>query len=122
MLVGGVAEDEVDDDLEAEPVRPREQCIEILVRAEKQVDGAVIGDVVAEIPHGRREEGRNPDRVDAERGDVFEARRDPGEIADAVVVAVLKASGVDLIDDGPAPPFRHADLQNPPPRLGFRSR
>jgi len=35
---------------------------------------------------------------------VVEARRDPGQIADAVAVGVLERARVDLVDDGVLPP------------------
>ncbi len=115
MLVGGVAADEVDQHLEAEHMRARDQPVEILQRAEHRVDRAVIGDVVAEIAHRREEERRKPDGVDTERGDVVELRRHAGEVADAVAVAVAEAARIDLIDDGARPPFavRHALRSGP---------
>ena len=67
MLVGGVRQHLVDDHLEAEPVRLGDQRVEIVERAEHRIDVAIVGDVVAEILHRRLEEGRQPDRVDAER-------------------------------------------------------
>ncbi len=88
-------------------MRPPEQHVEILERAEHGVDRAVVLDVVAVVGHRRLEERRDPDRVDAERGDVLEAPGDAGQIADAVAVAVLKAARVDLIDHRPAPPLVH---------------
>ena len=75
MLVGGVRQHLVDDHLEAERVGLGDQRVEIGERAEQRIDVAVVGDVVAEILHRRGEEGREPDRVDAEVGDVGEPAR-----------------------------------------------
>ena len=58
MLVGAVGIDLVDDDLEAEPVRALDQGGEIAKRSEHRIDRAKIGDVVAEVAHGRGEEWR----------------------------------------------------------------
>ncbi len=66
VLVGSVARHLVDDDLESESMRLRDEPVEIRERAEDRIDGAVVGDVVAEIRHRRLEEGRDPDRIDAE--------------------------------------------------------
>src|SRR6185437_1465108 len=75
-------------------------------------DGAVIGDVIAEIAHRREEERREPDGVDAERRHVIQFLGDAGEIADAVAIAVEKTAGIDLVDDGAGPPFviLHAEI------------
>ena len=68
-------------------VRAGDQRVEIGQRAEDRIDLAIIGDVVAEILHRRGEEGRHPDRVDAQVGDMVESRGDARQIADAVAVA-----------------------------------
>ena len=73
MLVGGVRDHLVDHHLEAEAVRLGDQRIEIGQRAEHRIDVAIVGDVVAEILHRRREERRDPDRVGAELGDIAAA-------------------------------------------------
>jgi hypothetical protein len=80
------------------------RLIEIGERAEARIDVAVVGDVVAEILHRRSEERRQPDRRDAERGDVLEPRRDAGQIADAVVVGIREAVRIDLVDRRAEPP------------------
>ena len=86
MLVRGVRIDLVDDDLQPERMRARDQRVEIGERAEDRIDVAIIGDVIAEILHRRGEEGRQPDRVDAEAGDIIEMRGDPRQVADPVAV------------------------------------
>jgi hypothetical protein len=49
---------------------------------------------------------REPDRVDAEIGDIAELGGDTRQVADAVTVAVEEAQRIDLIDDSAAPPGR----------------
>ena len=56
-------------------MRLGDQRVEIGERAEERIDVGVVGDVVAEVLHRRGEEGREPDRVDAEIGDVGEPAR-----------------------------------------------
>ena len=98
MLVGGVRVHLVDHDPQAQRMRALDQPIEILERAEDRIDVAIVGDVVAEILHRRGEERRQPDAGDAERGDVAEALRDSGQIADPVAVRVREAVRIDLVD------------------------
>src|SRR5258708_6559194 len=104
MLLRGVRPHHVDDDLEVERMGARDQRVEIGQAAERWIDIAIVGDVVAEIRHGRDVERRNPDTVDAERRDVIQLLHDSGQIADAIAVVILKAPGIDLINDGVSPP------------------
>src|SRR5258705_5905080 len=111
MLLRGVRPHHVDDDLEVERMGARDQRVEIGQAAERWIDVAIVCDVVAEIRHGRDVERRNPDTVDAERRDVIELLDDARQIADAIAVAILKAPGIDLINDGVSPPgIAHADM------------
>src|SRR5690606_40712640 len=59
-----------------------------------------------------RSEGREPDGVDAEIGDVVEPLGDADEIADAVAVMVLKRAGIDLVDDGARSEEHTSELQS----------
>jgi len=69
------------------------------------IDIDIVGDVVAEILHRRGEEGRNPDGVGTETGNMRQPVGDALEIADAVAIGVLIGARVDLIDHGAAPPI-----------------
>ncbi len=97
----------------------RLQRVEVVEGAEQRVDVAVVGDVVAGVLLRRREEGREPDRVDAEVGERVEAGGDAGQVADAVAVGVRERARVDLVDDGGAPPL--AALTSPALRSSARS-
>ena len=68
-------------------------------RAVVGMDAAVVGDVVAVVAPRRGIERQQPDRVDAELGDVVELRHQAGEVADAVVVGIEERLDVQLIDD-----------------------
>ena len=105
MLVGRVVGHEIDDDPDAARVRLREHLVEVGKGAEDRVDVAVVGDVVASILLGRALEGAQPDGVDAEGGEVSEVARHPAQVADAIARLVSEGAGVDLVDDGGAPPF-----------------
>jgi hypothetical protein len=104
VLVGGVVDDEVHDELHAALVDGAEQGVEVGERAERRVDALVVGDVVARVVLRRGVHRREPDHVDAELGEVVQARRDPGQVADPVAVGVGEAAGVDLVDDRGLPP------------------
>ncbi len=67
-------------------------------------DIAVIGDVVAHIRLRRGEEGREPDRIDAERSDVGQPLDDALDVADAVAARILKGARIDLVDHRTTPP------------------
>ena len=81
------------------------------------MDAAVVGDVVAVVAPRRRVEGQQPERVDAELGDVVELREQPGEVADAVVVGVEEGLHVQLVDDRVVVPERVV-ARMPPARRG----
>ena len=123
VAIGGVAENLVDDDLQAQTVRLLHDAVEVGQGAEQRIDVAVVGDVVAEVRHGRGEEGRDPDRVHAEAGDVVQSRQHAGQVAHAVVVRVLEAARIDLVDDGAAPPglFAHVSPALPRAAAGDRA-
>jgi hypothetical protein len=106
VLVGAVVDDEVHDQLHPALVDGGEQRVEIRERAEDRVDVLVVGDVVAVVVLRRRVDRREPDDVDAERGEVVEMGGDPGQVADAVAVGVGEGARVDLVDDGGLPPDR----------------
>src|SRR6185369_2117616 len=73
--------------------------------ADPRVDVAVVGHVIATVPHRRAVERRQPDGVDAEVAEVWQARRETGHVADAVTVAIGEAADVDLVDHRGAPPL-----------------
>ncbi len=104
VLVRGVVGHQVDDDAQVQLVRPRDQRVGVVERAEQRVDVAVVGDVVPVVVLGRGVERRDPQGVDTEVAQVGQSRGDAREVADAVAVAVGEAADVDLVDDGVAPP------------------
>ncbi len=108
MLVRGVIRHEIQHHLEPMGMGFRQERIEVGQGAEHGMHICVIGYVVAEIHHGRGIDGRDPDGVDAQIGQIAEPALDAFQITDAVMVAVLKGAWVDLIDDAFLPPARLA--------------
>ena len=83
---------------------PLHQRIEIGDCAENRVDPAKIRDVVTKIPHRRCEEGRDPDCIDAQIGDMAEPLGNSGQITHAIAVGIGETSRINLVDHRPAPP------------------
>jgi hypothetical protein len=58
--------------------------------------------------HGGWIDRREPNRIHAERvlspSEILQPGSDAAEVADAVVIGVLKTPGIDLIEDGGLPP------------------
>src|SRR5277367_2688429 len=92
-----------------------EKSFEILHRAKQGIDGPVVGNIIAEVPHGRLEDRRNPDRVDAQIGEIAEPARDSCEIAHSIPIGVLERARIDLIDDSGLPPVRSLHYPTLPP-------
>ena len=61
MLIGGVVEDQLDDDLQAALVRGLQEFLEIIQRPIARMHGDVVGDVVAIVLQRRREERQQPE-------------------------------------------------------------
>ena len=89
----------VEGDAETVLMAASDQFVGIGECAEDRVDVAVVGDVVAEVMHGRREDRRDPQCVDTERRDVRDPLRDAGEVTDAIAVRVGERTGIDLVED-----------------------
>ena len=104
VLVGGVVDDEVDDEAHVALLDAGEHGVEVGHGAELGHDFAVVADVVAVVGVGGVVVGAEPDDVDAELLEVVELGGDAGEVADAVAVGVLEGARVDLVDDGFFPP------------------
>ena len=82
MLVGGVIDDQLGDDTNAARMRLADELPEVGQRAVVGMDVAVFADVVAVVETRGRIERQQPDRVDAQIGDVVELRDQSREIAD----------------------------------------
>ena len=99
MLIGGVVDDELGDDLDAVAVGLVQEAAEIVQGPVGRVHGAVVGDVVAVVLERRGVEGQDPQGRDPEVGQVLELLGKPHEIADAVAVGIVEALDVGLVDD-----------------------
>jgi hypothetical protein len=82
--------DVVEDHLQPTLVRRPHERIEVGQRPKERVYAAVVGDVVAEIGHGRWKDRREPDRIYPKLNEMVEALIDSVEITDAIAIGVLK--------------------------------
>src|SRR5258708_39340331 len=88
MLIGGVIDDEIDDDADAARLAAMGELDEIARGAVARIDAVIVGDVVAVILAGRWLERHQPDRGDAEPVQVIQPPQQAFEVADAVTVGV----------------------------------
>jgi hypothetical protein len=100
VLIRGVVDHELGDDLEPAGVCLVDEALELPHRPVVAVDRGVVRDVVAVVAAGRGVEGQQPQRGDPEVLQVVELGRQPREIADAVTVGVEEGPHVQLVDDG----------------------
>src|SRR5262249_25440243 len=92
-----------------------DELAEVLDRAVVGMDGEEVRDVVPAVAERGLVHRQQPEAVDAEPLEVVELLDQAAEVARAVVVAVEKATDVDLVEDGPSEPqgipleplFRH---------------
>ena len=99
VLVGGMVDYKLRDHPKTSRVRRGDEPAHVLDRAVFGMHGAVVGDIVAVVAPRRGIEGQKPDRGRPQLDDVVELRRQPGQVADAVVVRIEERLHVHLIDD-----------------------
>ena len=104
VLRAAVVGDDVHHDPDAERACVADKGVELLEIAVVGLDVEVVGDVVPVVGLRRRVARIEPDRIDAEIGEVGQAAADAGEVADAVVVRVGERAHVQLVDDRSLPP------------------
>ena len=90
MLLRAMGRHDVDHQLHAEIMDPLDHGVEIVQRPVFRIDRAIVGHVIAEILLRRGEERADPDRIDAEIGDIGQPRGDARQIADAIAVRILE--------------------------------
>jgi hypothetical protein len=93
-----VIDDQIDDDPDADLVGMVHEVDEISERAELRMDPVIVGNVVPVVAIGRRIERLQPEAGNSEAGEIIEASRQAGEVADTVPVCVDVLLNVEAID------------------------
>src|SRR5437016_2377713 len=106
MLIRRMREHLVGHDLQPARMRFPKQVVEVCVATVFRIDDVVIRNVVTPVAIGRRVDWRQPDGIDAQRGNVVELRDQSFEVTDAVAIRIGEAADIDLIDGSAAPPGR----------------
>src|SRR5437870_4176479 len=104
MAIAGVVGNDVEHDFDTALVRLANQAVDVGERAERRLDIAVVGNVVAEVGVRRDRDRAQPDGIDAKPLEIIEPADDTREVADAIAVRVLERTRIDLVDDAVAPP------------------
>jgi hypothetical protein len=108
-----VVGDQVDQDMQATPVRLGDDRAKGGRVTEPRVDLAVAGDAVTVIGQRRAVERGQPDEADPQPREVVKPPADPGQIAEPVAVAAGKRWDIDLRAGGPLPPPACEDQRRP---------
>ena len=111
VLIRGVVEDQLGDDLEPLPAGLAHEGPEVAETSVAGVDPLVLSDVVPVVLERRGVERKEPDGGDAEVLKVVQLLDQAAEVADAVVVAVVEGLDVHLVDDGVLVPERVAGMR-----------
>ena len=104
VLVGGVVDHQIHDDLQAALVGLGQHLVHIGERAEHRIDVLIVGDVIAVVVLRGLEHRGQPQHVHAQTGQIVQTGGDALDVAHAVVVRVLEAARIDLVDDRVRPP------------------
>ena len=115
MKIGRMIQDQIEHDPDSTAMAFLHQTIIIGQRPITRIDITVIAGIVSEIPLGRFEDRGEPYRVDAKPSsltiiEVIKFFNHSIQVTDAVIVAVVKTSWVDLVKNGMFPPIRRLIL------------
>ena len=98
MLIRGVINDQLGDDLEAASMGFLHELLEIGHGAIVGMDVVIIRDVIPVVAHRRRVEGEQPERVHPQILEIIELLDQSAKIADTIIVAVKKSLDVQLVN------------------------
>ena len=100
MLIGGVVEDEFDDNLKATSVRRRQERLDVAEGPVAGVDIPVVRYVIAIVFQRRRKERQQPNTGHTEVLQIVQLFGQAEKVSDAVRVPVAERFDGHLVDDG----------------------
>ena len=104
MLVGCVVHDHVEDQVQTARMRFFHQLIEVGQGAIAWVNITIITHVITKILVGAGIDGRKPEGVYTQIGQVIQSGDNPRQITQSICVAVREAAGIDLVNNAITPP------------------
>src|SRR4249920_3662702 len=105
MAVAAVVGYKIDQYPQAVVVCAGNEVVCLLEGAEVGMDVAIVADVVPAVGHRGRIPRADPDRVNAELGEIGQAVDDAEDVPGAIAVMIGERPRVDLINDRAAPPI-----------------
>ena len=118
MLITGVIDHEIHDDLHVPCVGTVQNFLEGVHATIFPGDVHVIGDVITHVGVGGRVQGRKPDAVASQGFDIIQFFQHSVKIPDTVPVSVFKTAGPDLIEHFIFIPSCTFHGSKPPERIG----
>ena len=113
MLVGAVIDHQIHDDTDAAFLRFCDQLIHVLVRSKGFIYMIIICNIVTVIVHRGFINRTEPDHICPEVTDIVQFFNNTAQIADPIPIRIIKAAGVNLINDCLFPPLFFFHEQNP---------
>src|SRR2546428_13279197 len=104
MLIGAMIGHKIQDELDVTLVGLIKQGIQVCQGSEERMHIAVIANIITEIGHGRRVDGRKPDGINTEPLQVVQLAADTREVSYPIAIAIEKTAWVDLINHARLPP------------------
>ena len=106
MLIRTVVQNQIHDNTDPPFLRFRNQFIHILQLTENRINILIIGDIITIIILRRTKYRRQPNRINSQLLQIRELLYNPLKISYSIRIAVIKASGINLINNRLLPPFR----------------
>ena len=105
MAIAAVVGHEIDQHPQAVVMGAGNERVRLLESAEVRMDIAIVADVVPTVGQRGRIPRANPERIDAELGEVGQSVDDAEDVSGAIVIVVGERPRIDLVNDGAAPPI-----------------
>ena len=99
VFVGGVIDDQINQDAHAPLLRTVREFDKVAQRPEARIDVVVVGDVITGVAVGRSLERHQPDRGDAQPMQIIEPACQALEVADTVSVRIHERLDGEAIND-----------------------